>query len=127
MTLAEGRRFGLTMGIAFCALAVIAAWRSRSTAVIAAAAGLGVLFLAAGLTVPTRLGGVYRGWMGLGQLLSKVTTPLFMAIVYYLAVVPVGLLMRLGGRNPLRHAARADTCWVPRARAATRGDMANQF
>ena len=48
-----------------------------------------------------------------------------MGIVYFLVLMPVGLLMRLFGRNPIRHRTMNDSYWF--ARSEARGDMTNQF
>ena len=54
-----------------------------------------------GLAAPTSLRPVYRGWMQLGLLISRVTTPLVLGIVFYLVFLPMGLIMRLFGYDPL--------------------------
>jgi hypothetical protein len=54
-----------------------------------------------GLVAPQSLGAVYRGWMKFGLLMSKVTTPVIMGIVFYLVITPIGLLRRLSGRDSL--------------------------
>ena len=71
---AELRRFGLVVGGAFLVLAAVLWWRGQGLAPTIAAT-LGTALVAGGLLVPGRLGPVYRGWMGLAVLLSKVTTP----------------------------------------------------
>ena len=38
---------------------------------------------------------VYRGWMRFGLLLSRVTTPLILGIVFFLVITPIGLVRRL--------------------------------
>lgn len=54
-----------------------------------------------GLIVPMSLRGVYRGWMRFGLLLSKITTPIIMGIVFYLLVTPMGMIRRLAGKDSL--------------------------
>ncbi len=54
-----------------------------------------------GLAAPMSLRPVYRGWMKLGLLLSKVTTPIIMGVVFFLVVTPTGLLRRLSGKDSL--------------------------
>jgi hypothetical protein len=49
---------------------------------------------------------LYRGWMRLGLLLSRVTTPPLMLLLYVVVVLPVALLSRAAGRDPLRLRAR---------------------
>ncbi len=50
-----------------------------------------------GLIAPMSLQPVYHGWMRFGLLLSRVTTPLIMGLVFYLVITPFGLLARLFG------------------------------
>lgn len=54
-----------------------------------------------GLAAPMSLQPVYRGWMKFGLLLSRVTTPLILGIVFYGLILPMGLVMRLFGRDPM--------------------------
>jgi hypothetical protein len=56
------------------------------------------------LIAPSSLQPVYRGWMRLGLLLSKVTTPIVMGAIFFVIIVPVGLIMRIGKRDPMRRA-----------------------
>jgi hypothetical protein len=53
------------------------------------------------LAAPTTLGPVYRGWMRIGLLLGKVTTPIVTGAIFVLIVVPVGLLMKAVRRDPM--------------------------
>ena len=48
-----------------------------------------------GLIAPMSLQPVYRGWMHFGLLLSRVTTPIIMGLVFYLMITPFGLIARL--------------------------------
>ena len=120
---AEGRRFGLTVGAAFFPLAGLLWIRGRPGAG-ALAAALGAALAAAALVAPGRLGPVYRAWMGLAAALSTVTTPLFMALVYFGVVTPVAVLRRALGGNPLEHGRGKASCWVRRERTS---DMGHQF
>jgi len=55
-----------------------------------------------GLVAPSGLRPVYRGWMRFGLVLSRLTTPLILSLVFFLLFVPIGLAMRLFGRDPMR-------------------------
>jgi hypothetical protein len=127
LTAREGRKFGLTVGIAFLALAAIASWRGHPTARLVLA-GIGLALALAGLLLPGRLGPVYGGWMKLALALSKVTTPIFMGVVYYLVLTPTALLRRAFGGNPMRAKEQAGGFWHnhPR-RSGEPGAMARQF
>lgn len=124
-TARDGRRFGVQVGIAFAVLGALLLWRER--AVLAAIGGtLSALLVLGGLAVPARLGPVYRGWMAVALAISKVTTPIFMAVVYFLVLTPTGLLLRVAGRNPLRRSGDSETDWTWREHG-DHGDMRRQF
>jgi hypothetical protein len=53
------------------------------------------------LAAPASLRGFYRGWMKLGLLLGKISTPVIMGVVFYLLVTPMGLVRRLLGKDSL--------------------------
>ena len=124
LTRGEGRRFALTLAVAFDVLGGIAWWQgsSRATLVFGAIAGA---FALGGLLVPGKLGPVYRAWMGFARALSRVTTPIFMGVVYFLVITPIAAMRRAVGGNPLR-AHRGATGWVDRQQAP-RGDLTRQF
>jgi Saxitoxin biosynthesis operon protein SxtJ len=123
---AEGRKFALTVGIAFLVLAALLHfWRHRETAA-AVLGALGVLLVLAGLAIPTRLGPLQRAWMGLAKAISKVTTPIFMAVVFFIVVTPIGLVMRLFGRRALVHPEHDGGFWAPPA-SGGRSDLERQF
>ena len=107
-----GRKFSYTVGAAFLVLGAIAAWRGHPT-LAATVAALGLLLVLGGLVIPARMRAVERRWMQLALLLSRVTTPVFMGIVYFLIVAPTGLLRRTLARTPLRRDASSSTFWLP--------------
>ncbi|MBA2671763.1 MAG: hypothetical protein H0U67_15445, partial [Gemmatimonadetes bacterium] len=78
---ADGRRFAFTVGAAFAVISGLLWWRGMSTA-SAVSGSAGVLLVLGGLVIPRRLGPVYRAWMTLAHAMSRVTTPIFMGIVY---------------------------------------------
>jgi len=127
LSAADGRRFGLTVGIAFAVLGGVAWWRGR-VLVTGVALGIGLFLLIAALVVPARLGPVHRAWMGLATAMSKITTPVFMGIVYFAVVTPTGLFRRLAGKNSLLRHRTAKSFWVSRAADADRRTgMERQF
>jgi hypothetical protein len=126
LTAAAGRKFGFTVGLAFVALGSIAYWRGKhatSTVLLS----LGGALVVAALVAPTLLGPVERAWMGLARLISKVTTPVFMAVVYFVAITPIGFIRRLGG-SPIMKRERTASRWEPHIPAvADRENMEHQF
>jgi drug/metabolite transporter superfamily protein YnfA len=125
---AKGRRFALTLAAAFAVLGTIAYLRHRHATSVVFAALAGV-FLAAAIIIPSRLEPVERAWMGLAHAMSRITTPIFMSIVYFVVLTPIGLIRRLAG-NPLVHKPVAGSYWVERQqsdRVAARRRMERQF
>jgi len=55
-----------------------------------------------GLVAPNSLKPVYRGWMRVGLLLGKITTPIIMTLIFCTAIIPGSILMRLTGKDPMR-------------------------
>ena len=112
-TAAAGRKFGLTVGAAFAVLAAISWWRGHPTTVTVLGSLSGALILAA-LVMPAQLRVVERGWMKIAHALSRVTTPIFMGVVYFLVLTPVGLLRRRLGGNALKHRPGVHGFWFDR-------------
>jgi len=127
LTVAEGRRFGLTVGAAFLLLGGLAWWRGAGLVAV----GLGVVGGAlgvAGTLVPGRLSAVHRAWMGLARMLSRVTSPIVLGAIYFGVITPIGLVRRGLGRNPLVHRATDASYFVARGEgAARRSDLDRQF
>lgn len=122
----EGRKFGFTVGGAFLALGGLLWWRHRPAAPYLG--GLGAALALAALVAPTYLGPVQKAWMALAHAISKVTTPIFMAIVYFVVLTPIGLVRRAFGSNALEHRAKGDSYWVTRSpEGQARASMERQF
>jgi len=94
------RAFGLLFGALAGVLALLALWKGRGSAygwaIVAA------LFFAAALFAPALLGPLNRTWQRFALLLSKLTTPIVMGLLFFLVLTPLGIAMRLAGKDPLR-------------------------
>jgi hypothetical protein len=74
-----------------------------------------------GLVAPQTLRLVYRGWMMLGLLISKVTTPIIMGVVFFLVVTPMGLVRRITGKDAMARSFDKSTSYrVPSRKAPVR-------
>jgi hypothetical protein len=127
LTAAEGRKFGLTVGLAFTAIGLLLYWRGKTTKA-AVVLSLGGLLIAAALVVPQQLGPVERAWMALAHAISKVTTPIFMAVVFFLVMTPIGWNRRMMGSPIIPARVRGASRWEPHTPAADPGErMERQF
>ena len=102
------RNFGLVTGVAVAALfGVLFPWALARTFPLWPWVILAVLSGWA-LIAPDTLQPVYRGWMKFGLLLSKITTPVIMTSIFFLIITPVGLVMRMAKRDPMRRRLEVD-------------------
>ena len=74
------------------------------------------IFLLAALLLPAALAPLNRLWTKLGLLLHHIISPVALAIVFFVAIAPMGLLMRMFGKDPLRlrFDPNATTYWIDR-------------
>lgn len=84
-------------------------------------------FLAVTLIAPHLLAPLNRLWFRLGTLLGAVIAPIVMALVYFVAFVPIGLLLRVMGKDLLktRRQPQLDSYWLEREQPP--GSMRRQF
>ena len=123
----EGRKFAFTVGTAFLLFGAIASWRGHVT-LSRALTALGAILVVTGVVMPTRLGPVYSAWMGVARGISRITTPIFMGLVFFVIITPVGLAVRLMGRNPVRHRPVRGSLWKARSTdTGGRRNMTNQI
>jgi len=54
-----------------------------------------------GITAPATLRPVYTGWMRFALILSKITTPIILGIVFVIVFLPVSLIFRILGKDPM--------------------------
>ena len=77
---------------------------------------LAAVLSALGIVIPMALRPVYRIWMRFGLLLSKVTTPIIMGLVFFLLITPIGWIMKLKSGDPMaRDFNDGESYRVPRA------------
>ena len=60
------------------------------------------------LVRPSWLRWIYRAWMRFGLLLNKVTTPLVLGVVFFLLILPVGLVRRALGKDSIPKGAEPE-------------------
>lgn len=94
------------------------------------AAGVAAAFALAALMKPALLAEMNRLWTKLGILLGKVVSPIALGILFYGVLTPIGIVMRLAGKDPLRlkFDPGANSYWIPRDPPGPPPDsMTNQF
>ncbi|MFB0515886.1 MAG: SxtJ family membrane protein [Candidatus Neomarinimicrobiota bacterium] len=108
----DRRRFGLTMAAALAALGGLFVW--RDTSAWPYLFGLAAFFTVTGLLCPKVLGPIQVGWMTFGKVLSRVATTVVLTLFYYMVITPVGLMLRLVGKDflLLKKDAKQTSYWL---------------
>ena len=108
------RAFGVVFTVVF---AIIAAWPLLGGELPRWwALAISGLFLAASLVRPSVLAPLNRLWTRFGLLLHRIVNPLVMGLMFFVVVTPMGVIMRLAGKDPmrLRRDPAAATYWIER-------------
>ena len=108
------RKFGILFG-ALGALAT-AYFLCRGSEVWVWSAGAALLFLFTGLALQRVLKPVYIVWMAFAFLLGWLNTRLLLGLFFYLIITPIGLVLRLTGKDLLdkKIDREAETYWKKR-------------
>lgn len=128
LTVQELRRFGFTVAIPLALLAGLGVWRGHTlfpSALGGLAFALGVL----ALLTPRFLRPVHKHWMQMAYALGWFNTRVLLGLVYFFVMTPIGMVMRLLGRDPLDRRLRdRPSYWVERTRRpGPRGSMEHRF
>jgi hypothetical protein len=121
------RSFGLVFAAFFGVLAVLRVWSGEPWELFASAA---VLMIVLALAVPGVLAPFNRLWYRFGLLLSRITQPIVLGLLYFVAVTPLAIIMRSTGKDPLRLRFRenVDSYWIERDPPGPSGSsMSRQF
>lgn len=103
--------FAMVVSIALLVIAAYQWWRGGAPWVLITLVSIAAVLLLLAAVAPALLRPVYRGWMRVGETLGWINTRILLTLVFFLAVTPIGLLMRLFGRSPIA-VRRKDSYWV---------------
>lgn len=112
--LPSNRSVGFTFTAVFLLLAVLPLMQGGAVHIWAAV--VGGLFGLISLMAPQLLTSLTKYWMAFADLLHKIVSPVILGILFFLVVTPIGYLMRLSGKDPLRLKLEPDaqTYWQER-------------
>ena len=122
--ISSNRSFGILFSIVF---AIIAFWPIISGNPLRLwFIPISVVFLVLGLLNSKFLNPLNIVWVKFGELLGRIIAPIVMAIIYFTIVTPIGLFMRLIGKDLLNiKFVEANTYWIKREKKV--GSMKKQF
>jgi len=119
------RSFGIVFSIVFLIVSLYPLMDSKGLylwALIVSAIFILLAFVAPQtLAIPNKL------WLRFGVLLGSIIAPIVMALVYFVTVLPTGIVMRLLGKDLLKQKLdkSAKSYWIERKESI--GSMKNQF
>ncbi len=128
VTIGSERNFGIIFAIVFAIVGLGPLYHGGPVRWWSIA--IGTAFLACALVAPRLLGPLNQLWFKFGLLLHHVVNPIVMFVLYFGAMVPMGLLVRVLGKDllHLKFDKGATSYWIPRSPPAPPpGGMTKQF
>lgn len=124
-TIKQNRKFGYLVGFSLMALAAIRLFAKHQYGLLLPGGGITLLLLT--VLIPKWLTPVRWLWEKLGHILGVVNTYILLTLVYFLVLTPLGMAMRLFGKDILKlKRNKQDTYWENTSSIARSG-MNNQF
>jgi hypothetical protein len=89
---------------------------------------LGLAFGLLALIAPRLLKPLNMIWAKVGDLMHKITSPLIMGILFFVVLMPFGVIMRAMGKDPLglKRRPEAGSYWITRTPPGPAPDSLNQ-
>ena len=119
------KSFGIVFSIVFLIVSLYPLTNFKGISIWALI--ISIIFLLLAFIAPKVLSLPNKLWFKFGLLLGSIVAPIVMAFVYFVTVLPTGLIMRLLGKDLLKQKLdkNAKSYWVKRSEPM--GSMKNQF
>ena len=105
------RAFGVSVGPVLLLIAAILAWRGRLS-LSAALAAIGSVLVICGLLRPSLLKRPSAWWWRVAHMLGWFNSRVLLVAIYVIVIVPVAVIRRLTGHDPLRLRRRRGSGWL---------------
>jgi hypothetical protein len=124
----ELRKFGLILGALFAAVFAVIPMLRRPPAIHIWPWCVAVILSGLALLRPSMLRYLHSGWTRLGWVLGWINTRLILTLIYVILIVPLGLIMRLFGRDRMaRHFEPNATTYRLISRQRPSADMEHPY
>ena len=123
--LPSNRNFGLVFFVFFL---IIGLWPLLGTNEIRYwSIFFSVIFFLLGITNSKLLNPLNKIWFNFGILLGKIISPLIMVIIFFLIITPIGVIMRVFGKDilNLKYNKKNKSYWIEKI--GPKSKMKNQF
>ena len=119
------RKFGITLGVALVAISGLIYLKRQYFSLPLLIAALA--FLTSALVIPNALKPVYTIWMKLISVLSWINTRLILCLIFYLVLMPIGLVLKLCGKDLLDRKIQKDSNSYWKKKEIAPADYGRQF
>jgi hypothetical protein len=108
------RKFGISVGMVLSILSIWMIYKDHVPSLRIYLGVIGVLLIITGVTYPGILKHVYKVWMGLAFAIGWVVSRILLLLLFYLFVVPIGLISHLVGKEfmDIKMNKVKETYWV---------------
>ena len=121
--ISSNRSFGLVFFVVFL---IVALWPLKSGEDLRLwSLTLSIIFLILGVLNSKLLIPLNKLWFKFGMFLGAIISPIIMGIVFFSVVTPIGVVMRLMGKDLLKLKGKKNTYWIDRK--DIKSSMKNQF
>ena len=109
----ELRKFGLVMTVPLALIGGYLWWKGRGA--YPYVLGAATFFLLSGLLVPQLLRPIEKVWMKFAEIMGAIMTRVILSVAFYLMITPLGLVLRLMGKDllHLRFEKDCESYWIP--------------
>lgn len=110
----SNRAFGVVFTVVLLIIAALPSLRGAAPYWPAGIVAAGFALVSA--LAPAWLAPLNRLWTRIGLLMHRVVSPIVLGVMFFLVVTPIGVLMRIAGKDPLRLRLdkAASSYWIDR-------------
>tara|TARA_B100000965_G_scaffold374307_1_gene365475 strand:+ start:416 stop:799 length:384 start_codon:yes stop_codon:yes gene_type:complete len=120
----SNRSFGIVFSIVFLLIAIYPLINNEELRIWSLV--IAIIFLALGLINSKVLTPLNKLWFKFGLLLGRIISPIVMGLIFFLVVTPIGLIMRIIGKDLLNLKLNKDkSYWIEKS--GPKSKMKNQF
>ena len=120
----SNRSFGIVFFIVFLIISIYPLLNNENIRIWSLV--ISIIFLVLGLLNSKILNPLNLAWVKFGEILGRIIAPIVMGIVYFLIITPIGLFMRIIGKDLLGiKFSENKSYWIKREKSI--GSMKRQF
>ena len=126
---AELNWFGLLILVFSCILSGLLYWKFKSVLTVQIVIGVGAGICLIYYSIPPLRKPIYLGWLYAAFPIGWTISHTVLLLTYYLLMTPIGLLMRIVGRDTMRRKLdpNASTYWLERKPVASAKSYFRQY